>query len=102
MSNSESQTNCGSSHGYLDLVLVKDGDEWIAQGDIPGAKAFVFVGTGRTQAEAIGSFMMNNREELRFTVGMVGEDGNVKLSTVFGKPRSAGEMGPNEKKYLSR
>lgn len=83
----------------LDIVLVKgSNDSWTAKGDIE-TDTWVFVSEGKSIEEAIGRYMLNNREALNFQFGFV-DDGQLKLSTKFGKPRTADEMGPNEKKYL--
>lgn len=85
----------------INIVLEQDGDEWIAKGDISDAQTTVFDGVGATQREAIGDYIVSNREELKVTFGFIGEDGQIMLSTIFGKPRRFNQMGPNEKKHLA-
>lgn len=87
------------SECYLDLVLHREGEKWVASGDVGGE--FAFNGEGTSMAEAIGAFMISNRERLRFQFGFK-DDGQVKLSTVFGQGRSEDDMGPNERRYFSR
>jgi len=95
----EKAEHLGSSDCYLDLALRRDGDKWIASGDVGGE--FAFSGEGVSIAEAIGQFMISNRERLKFQFGFE-NNGQVKLSTVFGRGRSKDEMGANEQRYLSR
>lgn len=70
---------------YLDIVLQRVGDSWQAISNT--RQEIMFCGEGKSQAEAIGSFMISNREALGFQFGFKDGD-DVVLSTIYGRRRA--------------
>lgn len=83
---------------FLDLVLIQEEDRFCAVGEIDGV--MTFHGYGDSMSEAIGDFMITNREALGFKFGFI-RDGEICLSTVYGRKRTKKQMGPNERKFLN-
>lgn len=87
----------GAKRTQTDIVVTKHGpDDYRVHG---GPREAMFSGGGKNMMEAIGQWVISNREAINFTMAVV-EDGETSFSTINGVPRSKDELGPHEMRAM--
>ena len=79
------------------IVELRDGT-W--QASSPKHDPFLFDAHGPTMNDAIAQFMISNREKLDILFSFKRNNGDIKVSTVYGKGRGPDELGPSERLIL--
>lgn len=81
----------------IDLVVTKHTEGYYTA--IGGSEECLFGGNGSTEAEAIGSWFIANRESADFQfVSII--DGQFKASSKYNRPRNVSDLGDNELQAL--
>jgi hypothetical protein len=81
----------------IDLVIYKKDGKYTCTGG--PRDSITFTGTGKNLNECIGSWFVQNRETVNFQFSTI-EGDSFMSSTVYCKPRTKEELGPNELEAL--